>query len=103
MISFSFLGYTIFPVPMDYELVTVGAAAVGFNEAKVEASTVIRIRIEGDSIRVHFHGVDPTDTVGLPYYAGESELLSNGEAKKFRMIRDVNAGGDAKVHAVYYR
>lgn len=77
----------ITPRSIDYEEVSVGAAAIGLTAAKVAACWWAMVKCEGASCRFRKDGVDPSATVGYPLFDGEQVEMTREEAALFKAFR----------------
>lgn len=74
-------------VPSDYEVVAVGAVAVGLTLSKVNASDGVEVYFSSGPVRILMHGTDPTSSVGLEVFDGGSREFSKTPARLLRAIR----------------
>ena len=92
----------------DYEQITVSSTAIGCTTTKITATSgdmlgrvasEVFFRVESNTIRYRCDGTDPTTSVGIPLYAGETLILrSPNSIKKFMAIR---VSADATLNAEY--
>ena len=61
---------------------------------------IAKIFFRGANVRVTFHGVNPSSTVGVPFYDGYEEWFTLGELQAMRMTREGSTNGEA--HIIYY-
>lgn len=88
--------------PYDYEEVDVGASAIGLTSSKVSSCHAASIRFTGDGVNFRVDGqADPTASVGIPVYDGDTQVFSRLEANQLKMIRIGSTNGKARV--TYYK
>jgi hypothetical protein len=87
---------------VDYESITVGAAAVGFDAAKVAALSPagrVSCRLLTAQINYRADGNNPTDTEGTPIEAGVGFVVrGRTDAGQIRFIRTGSTSGVLKCH-----
>ncbi len=91
----------LFEDPVDYELLDVGAAVLGFTPAKFTANTwKVRFRVQDGPARWKMAGGDPTSGDGEPLYDGDWREMTVEEAKKAKFIR--TGATNAKIIGHFY-
>lgn len=87
--------------PVDYEELPVADTAVPLTEAKVRQATCCYVRFEDAPMRYRVDVTPPTDTVGLPAFDGQEQVLWGPAIKNFKVIRSGSTSGMIRV--VYCR
>jgi hypothetical protein len=89
--------------PYDYEEVDVGGTAVGLTASKVNGCQAARIRFTDGAVSFRVDGqADPTASVGIPVYDGDTQDFSRLEAKQLKMIR-IDGAANGKARVTYYK
>ena len=84
--------------PVHYEELTVDGAV---RTPTVPAGCrMAKAYFRGGNVRITLHSVDPTSSLGVPFYDGYEEYFSLRELEVMRLIREGSTNGT--VHFIYY-
>ena len=87
-------------VATDYESVDVGAAPARFTQAKIDASDGVEVYFSAGPVRIFFHGLDPSATVGIEVFDGGFREFGKTGAGLLRAVRSGPTNGT--MMAVYF-
>ena len=92
-------------VPMDFEVITVSSAAIGFTTSKIATSTatakVAVWYLAANAVNYREDGTNPTAGVGMPVAAGTYGTTCGQKAVS--QIRFIRQSADATLSVSYYR
>ncbi len=85
--------------PTSYEALTVDATVR--TPTIPQGTRMAKVYFRTGPVRITWHGVNPTSSLGVPMYDGYEEFYSVVELAAMRLIRE--GTDNAEVHFVYYQ
>ena len=86
-------------IPVVYEELVVGAAAVGFASLPTVGQLVrSEARVANGPINWRKDGTAPTASVGMPAFDGDTLLFDRNEASRFLAVRQGSTNGLIRAH-----